>query len=251
MDLVLPLLGRNRPVEMKGVFLEEADVQHAAELPFVQELCRVTFSVREFNNEHFERALGLRMRTAQRALAVLARRAGVTHSFQNVRGSAARLLWETASESDVTIFEPVRRVTISLTSAAVLPHPLQRIAVLIDDADTGSRALAAALQITDGHLHRLSILLTPAAAADERVRQLVLDGGHHDRPGRIHTLPDESAPALIQAIQAEGPALLVIGASSGLLTTEVLRALRAGLRCPVCLVRHWDTEQADRPEDMP
>ena len=88
LDLVLPLLSRGREVEMHGVFLEEAEVRHAAELPFVKELCRVTFSVREFNSDHFERALALRMRTARRALAVLARRTGVMHSFRNVRGPA-------------------------------------------------------------------------------------------------------------------------------------------------------------------
>lgn len=243
LDLVLPLLGRDRPVEMKGVFLEEADVQHAAELPFVQELCRVTFSVREFNNEHFERVLALRIRTAQRALAVLARRAGVAHSFQNLRGSSARLLSETACDSDVTIFEPVRRVAVSFTAAAVPGRHLRRIAVLIDDFETGSRALAAALQIADGHLHRLGILLTPAAAADERVRRLVMDGGRHDRPGHIRTLSDDSVPSLIQAIQVEAPALLVIGASIGFLSPEILRALRERLRCPVCLVRYWDSDQ--------
>ena len=54
MDLVLPLLVRDREVEMQGVFVEEAEVQHAAELPFVQELCRVTFSVREFTSAQFE-----------------------------------------------------------------------------------------------------------------------------------------------------------------------------------------------------
>ena len=61
LDLVLPLLLRDREIEMHGVFLEEAEVQHAAELPFVKELCRVTFSVREFTSDQFERSLALRM----------------------------------------------------------------------------------------------------------------------------------------------------------------------------------------------
>ena len=247
LDLIVPLLGREQPVEMKGVFLEEAGVQHAAELPFVQELCRVTFSVREFNSEHFERALGLRMRTAQRALAVLARRAGVAHSFQNVRGSAARLLWETASSSDITIFEPVRRVTVSLAGSTVVRRPLQRIAVLINDAESGKRALAAALQMAEGHLHRLSILLTPAAAGDERVRDLLLNSGRHDRPGRIRSLSDDSAQALTRTIQSASPELLVIGATGAFLTPDVLRELRERLRCPVCLVRRWEVEKVSGP----
>ena len=57
LNLVMPLLARDREIEMQGVFLEEAEVQHAAELPFVKELCRVTFSVREFTSDQFERSL--------------------------------------------------------------------------------------------------------------------------------------------------------------------------------------------------
>ncbi|MCJ7815332.1 MAG: hypothetical protein MUP31_04685, partial [Xanthomonadales bacterium] len=57
LDAVLPLLGRDKTIEMQGVFLEEAELKHAAELPFVKELCRVTFSVREFNSDQFERVL--------------------------------------------------------------------------------------------------------------------------------------------------------------------------------------------------
>ena len=116
LELLLPLLARQPHVEMQGVFLEEAEVQNAAELPFVKELCRVTFSVREFNSDQFERALSLRMRTARRALAVLARRTGVTHSFRNVRGPAISLLLEAVAGSDITVFEPARMLAAAATA---------------------------------------------------------------------------------------------------------------------------------------
>jgi nucleotide-binding universal stress UspA family protein len=244
LDLVLPLLGRDQAVEMKGVFLEEAEVKQAADLPFVQELCRVTFSVREFNNEHFERALALRMRTAQRALSVLARRTGVSHSFQNVRGSAVGLLCETARDSDITLFEPVRNLTASLTSTAVVRRPLQRIVVVVDDVESGRRAIAAALQIAEGHFHRITVLLTPAAATNQQILELVFDNNHHDRPSQVRTLGGTGAQPLIDAVQAEGAALLVIGATRYFLKPDVLRLLRDRLRCPVCLVRQWGDSDA-------
>jgi len=125
LDVVLPLLGPDKAVEMQGVFLEEAELKHAADLPFVKELCRVTFSIREFNSDQFERALALRMRTAQRALSVLAKRAGVAHSFRNVRGSAISLLVETANQSDITIFKPAR-----MMAAAMSPRPYKMPAQL-------------------------------------------------------------------------------------------------------------------------
>lgn len=240
LDLVLPLLVRDSDVEMQGVFLEEAEVQHAAELPFVKELCRVTFSVREFNSDQFERALVLRMRTARRALDVLARRAGVQHSFRNVRGPAIRLLRETASLADITIFEPARLLSPSA------PHPVhtrrrpRRVAVVVGDLDTGRKALAAAAHLVEGDAARLSVLASPAVARDQAalgnlVRQIL-----PEQPLRVRVVPPESGVrGLVDAAHAEGAALFVVAATEDLLEHRNLQLLREKLRCPICLVRRW------------
>lgn len=240
MDLVLPLLVRDRQVEMQGVFLEEAEVQHAAELPFVQELCRVTFSVREFNSAQFEHALALRMRTAQRALSVLARRTGVLHSFRSIRGPAVRLLRETASTSDITVFEPARRL------AAAMPGPAPRqqrrpvIVVAISDLDSGRSALRAAGHLAEGDLSRVCVLAMGAAGQERdaviRLCEDVLPG----RPARLRLLSSADAVGtLVDTAQSEGAALLVIAATDDLLEPATLQALRERLRCPICLVRRW------------
>lgn len=241
LDLVLPLLGRDGAVEMKGVFLEEAEVKHAAELPFVKELCRVTFSVREFTDDQFERALALRVRTARRALSVLARRAGVQHSFQNVRGSSLGLLRETASESDITIFEPTRMVVATMTGQASVRRSLSRIVVVIDDSQSGRRAMAAALQLASGIRRRLSVLLTPAAAKDKAALDYVFGGNPEDVPARVRTIPGEDVQSLIDAVRSEGAALLVLAVTQEFLQQDDLRTLRERLRCPVCLVREWSS----------
>ncbi len=245
LNLVLPLLGRGGAIEMHGVFLEEAGLQHAAELPFVQELCRVTFSVREFNSEQFERALALRMRTARRALSVLARHAGVTHSFRNVRGSAINLLVETARTSDITLFEPSRMMTATIASPARIRDPLQRIVVIIGDLETGSRALLAASHLAGGQMQRVSVLLTPSAAVDETVLNQLFSDLLPRRPGRVRTIPGFGVQSLVDATRSEGAAMLVIGATKEFIEQEVLQVLRDRLRCPICLVRQWDDDAKD------
>lgn len=242
LDLVPPLLGRGGAIEMHGVFLEEAEVQHAAELPFVKELCRVTFSVREFNSDQFERALALRMRTARRALAVLARRTGVTHSFRNLRGSATKLLVETAIVSDITLFEPVRLMTASGVPPSRSPKPMQRIVVVIDDPETGSRALLAASHLADDETKRLSVFLTPTAADDQNLRDRIAGCLPPHGPKRVKTLTGRGIWPLVDAIRSEGAAMLVIGANPEFITPEVVRVLRERLRCPICLVRRWDDD---------
>ncbi len=238
LDLVLPLLGTHRDIEMQGVFLEEAEIQHAAELPFVKELCRVTFSVREFNSDQFERALTLRIRTARRALAVIARNAGVAHSFRNVRGSAISLLRETATGSDIMVFEPARMIAASM-GHAVRPA-LQRIVVAVGDLDSGRKVLRAAAHLAAGRMHRLSVLLSPAAAAEENIMDHVSKELQPGKAARIRTIPGSTIRALVDAVHAEGASLLVIAATEELLEPGNLQMLRDQLRCPICLVRHWD-----------
>jgi len=240
LDLVLPLLTRDREIEMHGVFLEEAEVQHAAELPFVKELCRVTFSVREFTSDQFERSLALRMRTAQRALSVLARRTGVAHSFRNVRGPAVRLLRETASAADITVFEPARRL------GATVPRPVRRVSrqprivVAIGDVDGGRPALLAAGHLADGRSGRICVLVSGAAAEDVRAVNQLCEDTLAGRPGSLRRVPREGGvPALIDAAHSEGAALFVIAATDELLELATLQLLRERLRCPICLVRQW------------
>ncbi len=238
LDRALPLLGRGKAMEMQGVFLEEAELRHAADLPFVKELCRVTFSVREFNSDQFERALALRMRTAQRALSVLAKRAGVSHSFRNVRGPAVSLLLETANQSDITIFEPARMISATMASAPSRLSAMRRIVVAVDDTRTGRPALLAASNLAGGDPRRISVVLAPSAAADrDEVEQLFrtcLAGP----PVSVSTPARMEADTLIEVSQTEGAAMLVLDARGELMAPETLRKLRQRLRCPICLVRY-------------
>lgn len=241
LDLVLPLLTRDREIEMHGVFLEEAEVRHAAELPFVQELCRVTFSVREFTSDHFERALTLRMRTAQRALAVLARRTGVSHSFRNIRGPAVRLLRETARLSDITVFEPARMMTPPATRPLGGRSAPPRIAVAMADLDTGRMALLAAAHLAEGDAGRISILAAPELARDRPALDRLLRELLPAQPPRMRMLAaGGGALGLVDAARAEGAGLFVAVATEELLEPPNLQLLREKLRCPICLVRQWD-----------
>jgi hypothetical protein len=250
LDLVLPLLVRDRGIEMHGVFLEEAEIQHAAELPFVQELCRVTFSVREFTSDQFERTLNLRMRSAQRALSVLAKRTGVLHSFRNVRGPAIRLLLETASASDITVFEPARWIGQPVPRRLHGRAARHRIVVAVSDFESGRRAMLAAGHLAEGEAGRITILATGAAGVDVKGLGQLCEQGLSGRPARLRVVPAKRGiEALVDAARAEAPALFVIAATDELLTPENLQLLRERLRCPICLVRNWRQEEPEKPQE--
>ena len=239
---VLPLLGTDKSIEMQGVFLEEAELRHAADLPFVKELCRVTFSVREFDSAQFDRVLALRMRTAQRALSVLAQRAGVAHSFRNVRGSAVRLLLETAEQADVMVFEPVRNMAAAMSSRPFRTQTAPQIVVALSDLESGSGALVAAAHLASGDMLRVSVLLTPSVASDRTGVDTLLRTYLPARPAHVRVTREFGVHSLIDSAQAEDAAILVLAASQEFMQPEALQVLRQRLRCPVCLVRHWGDE---------
>lgn len=239
LDMAAPLLGKDRAMEMQGLFVEEAELRHAAALPFVKELCRVTFSVREFNSDQFEQALALRMRTAQRALGLLARRAGVSHSFRNVRGSADLLLREAVNQSDITIFEPAGMLAAAMGPGARSGSRSGRIVVYVGDLETVAGPLVAASQLAQGDMRRISVL-TSRRTADERLElEKLLRSLLPSRPGRMQVLADPDAESLITSIRAENPGMLVLAATSAMLRAEFLADLSKRLRCPICLVRFW------------
>jgi hypothetical protein len=241
LDVLRLLLGNDTEIDLQGVFIEDHELQRAAALPFVQELCRITLNVREFHSVQVERAVALRTRTARRAIAELAQLMGVPHTFRNVRGSTIGLLQETAHSADITVFEPLRMFATAPASPHVQTRrSQQRIVVAIDDPATGADALIAAVLLAEGEMHRISVLLAAAAPAEQDALARMVSKLLPADPARMLLLSDPGVRSLITAVRAEGVGMLVLGASEELLKPESLRALREQLRCPICLVRRWD-----------
>ena len=236
LDCLQPLLGKDTEINLQGVFIEDDELQRAIDLPFVKELCRLTSSVREIHSARFEHLIALRTRTARRAIAGLALRTGVPHTFRAVRGSTVSLLRETVYSSDITVFEPLR----TFAAPPVHSHrPRQRIVVAIDDLVTGAEALIAATLLVEAEMHRVSILLTATASSRlDALNRMISDLLPAD-PARVLLLPGSEIQYLASAARAERADMLVLGSSEELLKPESLRLLLEHLRCPICLVRQW------------
>jgi hypothetical protein len=242
LNILRRLLGKDAVTVLHGVFIEDDELQRAASLPFVKELCRLTLSVREIHRTRFDRTIALRMRTARSAVEEIARRMGVSHTFREARGSTISLLREAAHSSDITIFEPLRKLaTPGIMQSVHGERSPRRIVVVIDNVETGDEALLIAALLAGSETQRISILLraeTPAAleAMDKMISDLLPTG-----PKRLLLLADHGVEHLITAVLAERAEMLVLGASEELLKTESLGSLLKRLECPICLVRHFDT----------
>lgn len=233
-----PLLGKDTQIDLQGVFVVDDELQHAAALPFVKELCLLTLSVREFHSTQFERAVALRTRAARNAVAELAGRMGVSHTFHDIRGSTVELLRQTAHSADITFFKPLQM----FAATSVLPpvqtqRPSQRIVVAVSDLATGAKALIAAMLLAEGEMRRISILLTASDPAEQDTLDRMIGDLLPAKPANVLLLSGQGVKHLIAAARAEDADILVLGTSEELLKPESLRSLREQLRCPVCLIR--------------
>jgi hypothetical protein len=238
LEVLRPLLGKDTQIDLQGVFVVDDELQRAAALPFVKELCRLTLNVREFRSTQFERAVALRTRTARKAVAELARRMGVTHTFRHVRGSTVDLLQQTAHSADITVFEPLQMfAATSVLSPLQTQRSAQRIVVAVSDRATGAKALVAAMLLAKGEMHRISILLTATAPSEPDTLDRMISDLLPADPASVLLLSEPGVQHLIAAVRAEDAGMLVLGTSEELLKAESLRSLRKQLRCPICLVQ--------------
>lgn len=239
LDRLQPLLATNRDIEMQGIFLEEAGVKHAAELPFVNELCRVTFSVREFDSEQFERALALRMRTARQALTVLAKRTGTALTFRNVRGSDVSLLQQAVGESDITVFEPARPRVAETMAPSSGSKQQGWVAALLSDPESSAQVLNAAVQLAGGDQTRVAVLLRPDGGGEIGLLRAFFRGSLPGFSGHVRVINADDFNDLALSVRELLASVLVVPATEQWTGEKGLSFLRRQIRCPVCVVRDW------------
>lgn len=236
LDRLTPLLKADRNIELQGVFLEEAGVQQAAELPFVKELCRVTFAVREFDSSKFEKMLALRMRTARKAIGVLAEDAQVPFTFRNARGSAVGLLKEAVAAADFTVFEPARPPMSAVLSGSSSPVRHHRTTAVISDISSGSAVLETALKFAGGAVDRMSVLLFPERDDDADELRALYREKLPGRPGHVRLIRAGDFVDLAITNRSLLSTMLVAPANELMTRERSLQFLLAQVRCPVCLV---------------
>jgi hypothetical protein len=235
--LLEPLFASGGQFEVQGVFLEDAEASHAANLPFIKEVCRVTYTVREFTSDQFEHNLALRVRTARRAFAVVADRSGLAHSFRNVRGPGIQLLRDAAATADITVFEPAHLRISGLIRAVPGRHPQRRIAALVSDAASAPPVLRAALQLAAGDSRDITVMLAPGDGAETTELLGLVHDALPRKPAAMRFLKGDEIDAMCLAARELGATMAVLSAHRALEPREAFQLLRARMPCPVCLVR--------------
>ena len=159
--------------------------------------------------------------------------------FRKVQGSAVGLLKDAIAESDITAFEPARLPLSQVIQPAEGAERGPRVAVLLNNVETGESVLRTAVRLAGGDLSCVAVLILPGRGAEaselRRLFRSVLPG----EPGHVRLVAGGDLNDLAMTMRELFASMLVVPATAEMTTDDSLRFLREQLRCPVCVVREW------------
>ncbi|MDX1664253.1 MAG: universal stress protein [Candidatus Promineifilaceae bacterium] len=243
--------------KLLGLFVEDINLLRLASLPFAREVRWPTAREEKLDREQMEHDLRLRASQARRALAYAADQVEAEWSFRVVRGVVSKEVLEAALEADLLSLGRASRsershVPLGSTARAAAvqaPRPVlvarvgadlqQPIAVTYDGSPTGSRALAAAVQMARANESNLLILIVARDA--ETITRLAARAQRLVQPHVSHTeiraFRHDDEYVLAQTLQQETCGAVILGGESQILQGAALQTLLDELDCPVMVVR--------------
>lgn len=228
-------LAHRLDADLEGVFVEDSDLFRLAEMTFLREFRPTSQRAERFQSARMQQELRVLARRAERELAEIAERRGVTWSFRTWRGSIERELLS-AVEADVlammrlgaVAFQPARRRLPGMVSA------------FFDGSEEAARGLVTAADLAaDNEDISLQVLLArDPDSANGKLRQRA-EAILSDYPGKVvyRHLEDDTVGGLLKVLHDSGSTALVMQRDNAMLRNTSLRQYLSGLRCPLFLVR--------------
>jgi nucleotide-binding universal stress UspA family protein len=249
-------LAANLGARVIGLFVEEANLLRAAELPLALEVGTLSPSPRRLHRHELERHLRAQAGRLRQRMAQLADERGVPWHFRVSRGSVSTELLASSAEADLIIVGKAGRsisgrgyvgstvrtlILQGRSSTLILQHgQLIRTPVLViyDGSVTAQKALRVAEVLKHVKDYRLIVLVVaPDRDSAHELRADLLERVEHANTD-IHLLVDPDRSRLLRSIAAFGEAPLVLPCGSqGALQGEELCDLMMDVKNPVLLVR--------------
>lgn len=228
-------LARRLDADLEGVFVEDSDLLRLAEMTFLREFRPTSQRAERFQSGRIQQELRVLARRAERELAEIANRRGVTWSFRTWRGSIERELLSEV-EADVlammrlgaVAFQPARRRLPGIVSA------------FFDGSEKAARGLATAAELAaDNDDISLQVLLAHDPDSGNGELRQRAEAILSDYAGKVvyRHLEDDTVGGLLKVLHDSGSTALVMQRDNAMLRNTSLRQYLSGLHCPLFLVR--------------
>ena len=205
--------------DLEGLFVEDADLQRMAGLPFARVVAPGTVA-RAFDPDTFERLMRSAAATARAAVEAEARAHAIPFSFRTVRGVAAATLPENVAHGDLVVVE---HAAFGAGTWQAVRACRGSVLYLRPEARQGGEVLVLGRDVLDGG-EAADVLLGAAAqlaAASVRPLVLLLQGGDGERRRRAEDALARRAPgvaARVRALDADAARV-----------ADVVRGVRGGI----------------------
>lgn len=248
-------LAARRGAELLGLFVEEENLLRSAGLPFARELGPTSTTLRPLDPARLRRRLLAQQREMRRDLERLAKHHAITGTLQVARGGVAAEALANAGPGDLMVvgktgWSTLRRGRLGSTTLHLVRHaavtvmvleeagaPSHPTMVLLDEPESGLRALAMATQIARRDGLALTVLLPPdsedqAALLRRAEEWLAARGIRAD----FRVLAGTSPRRVAEAVRAGHGQALVVSRASPALAGETGPLLIEAVSAPVVLV---------------
>lgn len=231
--LALSLIGElaaETPVEVQGVFIEDLNLLHLAELPFAWEVIVTSAASRRLEQVRLERSLREQAAQVQRIFADYAGRVGLTWSFRVVRGHFPKELLSLAEGFDLCIIGQGGSLALQRLTRKQ-PAPGRTVVALVTDTPSAMRILQVATRLARAQGRHLLVLSADGQVSSPVLRRLRAELNQAE----WIDWPLSEAGNLRRILMRREPMALVMDAT--LLTGAGLQPLLGDLDFPVLLVR--------------
>lgn len=218
---------------IRGLYVEDANVLNAANLPFSREVTLQTAKVRETSASRMERELRAYADRMRDLLQQHANTARVTSSFSIIRGPRLATIIRESREARFVVF-PAVSSKWSSTDNQNAYRLRNAIALYYDGTDSADSALSIALSIAERDGAEL-VVMTSERAHAETVRQSLQTSSLNVT---VHRLQKPELGILLTDLSPYSPRLFVLPESSQLVqNSDYLHRLVDRLHCDVLMVR--------------
>ena len=229
--------------EVTGLFLEDAELFQLAELPWAQEICRLTSRARPLRTTELQRQVRVQAGRAERAVQLSAERAGLKWSFRTMRGRLNVAL-QASQDVELLLLSAAKRMmgaaaeAQTLSRARAFPGQVRArpIVTVFDGSAAAERALRTAARLASSTQRQL-LVLGPAQPPEGLVDLVARVGELIENGFSVLPLPSAEIDVLARSLRARSAALCVLPADQALLEEGTLGRLRQLAECPVLIVR--------------
>ena len=221
-------LAADLEADLEGLFVKDADLLRAAQLPFAEEVRTHSVSPKALSDRRVQRQLRHQAERAEAALQEATERAQVSYNFRVVEGQVSQQLLQAAEDTDLVAMGKTstrssrRRLgTTSRTLLAESPAPvlvLRRatrrrppLFTYYDGSDTARSALRTAAQLGAPGTPLTVFLPADDEAQAKQLRDEVHDTlGMHAGQVQVRPLTTTEADRLAALARQQGPGLFVM-----------------------------------------